>query len=99
MKDPLDSIYEAEKKVILSVANSESCVIVEHCSDVILNEFPGSFHAFIYADKQSRMERIKEEYGVLEKDVEETLQKKDQARQIYYEIYAKRKWGRIKNYD
>ena len=98
-KAPLDAIYEVDKKVIMKLANTESCVIMEHCSDAILADFPGSFHVFIYADKASRMKRIQYEYGISEKDVEETLHKKDRAREAYYQIYAKRKWGRIKNYD
>lgn len=99
VKAPLDAIYEVDKKVIMALANIESCVIMEHCSDAILTDFPGSFHVFIYADKASRMKRIQYEYGISEKDVEETLHKKDRAREAYYQIYGKRKWGRIKNYD
>ena len=98
-KAPLDAIYEAKRKLLLNLANTESCVIMGHCSDAILTDFPGSFHVFIHADKASRMKRIQYEYGILEKDVEETLHKKDKARETYYQIYAKRKWGHIKNYD
>lgn len=98
-KAPLDEIFQAEKKVIIEAVNKESCVIVEHCSDSILADFPGSFDVFIYADKENRMKRIQYEYGIPENNVEETLNKKDQARKAYYEIYAKRKWGRIKNYN
>ena len=98
-KAPLDAIYEVDKKVVMKLAKTESCVIMGHCSDVILSDFPGIFHVFIYADKVSRMKRIQYEYGILEKDVEETLHKKDRAREIYYQIYGKRKWGHIKNYD
>lgn len=98
-KSPLDAIYEVNKKAIMKLANTESCVIMGHCSDSILTDFPGSFHVFIHADKASRMKRIQYEYGILEKDVEETLHKKDKARETYYQIYAKRKWGHIKNYD
>jgi cytidylate kinase len=72
---------------------------MEHCSDSILADFKGSFHVFIHADKASRMKRIQYEYGISEKNVEETLHKTDRARETYYQIYAERKWGRIKNYD
>jgi len=98
-KAPLDVIYEADKKVIMKLAKTESCVIMGHCSDAILTDFPGAFHVFIHADKASRMKRIQYEYGILEKDVEEMIHKKDRAREIYYQIYAKRKLGQVKNYD
>ncbi|PRR81992.1 AAA family ATPase [Clostridium vincentii] len=98
-KAPLDAIYEAEKKIIINLANTESCVIIGCCSDVILKDLPGSFHLFIHADKVKRMERIQYEYGIPQKNVEETLHKKDRAREDYYQMYAERKWGRIKNYD
>lgn len=39
------------------------------------------------------------EYGISEKDVEEKLNRRDRAREAYYQIYAKGKWGRINNYD
>ncbi|MBW9153054.1 cytidylate kinase family protein [Clostridium estertheticum] len=98
-KDPLNAIYESEKRAIMKIANTESCVIMEHCSDSILADYKGSFHVFIHADKASRMKRIQYEYGISEKNVEETLHKTDRARETYYQIYAERKWGRIKNYD
>jgi uncharacterized membrane protein YczE/cytidylate kinase len=98
-KAPLDAIYEVDKKVITKLASTKSCVIMGHCSDAILAGFPGSFHIFIHADKASRMERIQYEYGISKKDVEETLHKKDRAREAYYHIYAERKLGDVKNYD
>lgn len=98
-KSPLDAIYEAEKKFIINLAHTESCVIMGHCSDSILAGFPNVFNVFIHADKPSRIKRIQYEYGIPEKDIEETLQKTDKARETYYQIYAKRKWGRIRNYD
>ena len=98
-KDPLNAIYESEKRTIMKLANTESCVIMEHCSDSILADFPGCFHVFIHANKESRMKRIQYEYGISEENVEETLHKTDRARESYYQIYAERKWGRIKNYD
>ncbi|WP_186005569.1 cytidylate kinase family protein [Clostridium sp. DL-VIII] len=98
-KAPLDAIYEVDKKVITKLANIKSCVIMGHCSDAILADFPRSFHVFIHADKAIRMERIQYEYGISKKDVEETLHKKDRAREIYYHIYAERKLGDVKNYD
>nr|WP_281418724.1 cytidylate kinase family protein [Clostridium frigoris] len=98
-KDPLNAIYESEKRSIMKLANTESCVIMEHCSDSILADYPSCFHVFIHADKASRMKRIQYEYGISEKNVEETLNKTDRARETYYQIYSERRWGRIKNYD
>ena len=98
-KAPLDAIYEAEKKFIIKLANTESCVIMGHCSDSILADYKNCFNVFIHADKASRIQRIQYEYGIPEKDIEETLQKTDRARETYYHLYAKRKWGRTKNYD
>lgn len=98
-KAPLDAIYEVDRKVITKLADTKSCVIMGHCSDAILADYPNAFHVFIHADKASRMERIQYEYGIPKKDVEETLYKEDRAREAYYQIYANRKWGGIKNYD
>lgn len=98
-KAPLDAIYEVDRKVITSLANTKSCIIIGHCSDAILAGYPNAFHVFIHADKASRIERIQYEYGIPKKDVEETLYKEDRAREAYYQIYANRKWGGIKNYD
>jgi uncharacterized membrane protein YczE/cytidylate kinase len=61
-KSPLDAIYEAEKKFIINLANTESCVIMGHCSDSILADFPNVFNVFIHADKSSRIKRIQYEY-------------------------------------
>jgi len=55
-----------------------------YCSDSILADLSGSFNVVIHADKTIRMKCIQYEYGIPEKDIEETLQKMDRERETYY---------------
>lgn len=96
---PADTIYFAQTKIIKSLAESESCVIVGRCSDYILRDNNDCLHIFIYSDTQDRAKRILERYGENEKPIHKRIADKDARRKIYYSHYTDRPWGIPQNYD
>ena len=96
---PADTIYFTQTKIIKSLAEKESCVIVGRCSDYILRDNSDCLHIFIYSDMEDRAKRVLERYGDSEKPIQKRIADKDTRRKIYYSHYTDRPWGIPQNYD
>lgn len=96
---PADTIYFAQAKMIKSLAEKESCVIIGRCSDYIFRDHSGCLHVFIYSDMEDRAKRILERYGDSKKPIQKRITDKDTRRKIYYSHYTDRPWGIPQNYD
>ena len=94
-----DYLWEVQRKVILELAEKESCVIVGRCADYILRETADCLTAFIHASMEYRMNRIVEVYGEREESPEQRVKEKDKRRAAYHRFYTNMKWGYAKNYQ
>ena len=94
-----DYLWEVQRKVILELAEKESCVIVGRCADYILRETADCLTAFIHASMEYRMNRIVEVYGEREGSPEQRVKEKDKRRAAYHRFYTNMKWGYAKNYQ
>ena len=74
-----DIVYEAQRKVILELADKESCVIIGRNADYILKDTEGIqlVRAFIYAPNDVRIHNIMESHNLSEKDAKLLLDEKD----------------------
>ena len=100
--DPLtnqDRLWIAQKRMILELGATESCVIVGRCADAILEDQADCLRVFIHASFEQRAKRIVEVYGETEVPTERRLRDKDKRRISYYQYYTDRTWGDINNYD
>ena len=94
-----DFLWNIQCSSILQIADKGPCVIVGRNADYILKDRDDVFHAFIYADKDFRAERIVRLYGESEKTPEARLQEKDKRRKVNYQHYTGRNWGDAQLYD
>ena len=74
-----DMVYEAQRKVILELADRESCVIIGRNADYILKDTKDIdlLRAFIYAPDEVRIHNIMESHNLSEKDARILLLEKD----------------------
>jgi cytidylate kinase len=93
-----DYLWDIQSKVILELAERESCVIVGRCADYILRDKADCLKVFIHSDMDKRAERIVKQYGERTDTPEKRLKDKDARRRAYYQFYTGEKWGNIKNY-
>lgn len=93
-----DRLWSIQRKVILELAEKESCVIVGRCADYILKGRADCLNVFIHADMEHRAERIVKEYGEREETPEQRLRDKDKRRSAYHRFYTDMKWGCAQNY-
>ena len=93
-----DDLWKIQRKVILELAEKESCVIVGRCADYILKDIQDCLTVFIHSDMQHRAERIVRQYGERTETPEKRLKDKDKRRAAYYQFYTDMKWGDVRHY-
>ena len=63
-----DMVYEAQRKVILDLAQKEPCVIVGRNADYILKDREDVLNVFIHGDMPEKIQRISRLYHVSEQE-------------------------------
>ena len=93
-----DMVYEAQRKVILDLAEKESCVIIGRNADYILKDRDDVLNVFIHGDMPEKKQRIMGLYNVGEKEAVRMMADTDKRRMTNYNFYTEQKWGYASNY-
>ena len=93
-----DLVYEAQRKVILELAEKESCVIIGRNADYILKDRDDVLNVFIHGDTPEKIQRIIRLYNVEEQKVVKMMVDIDKRRMANYNFYTNQKWGKASNY-
>ena len=94
-----DKIWMMQRKLILDLAEKESCVIVGRCSDYTLRDNKNCLRVFFCAPMENRMKRVMDRLHLSEKDAKQKIQKEDKWRADNYRYYTGRIWGASANFD
>ncbi len=92
-------IFLAEQKVIRQLAAEGPAIFLGHCAEEALKEHKGVVRVFIHSDIKEKRERVMEDYGIPEKDVESMMKKFDKKRSNYFFANTGRKWNDLSKYD
>lgn len=93
-----DMVYESQRKVILEIAEKESCVIIGRNADFILRDRNDVLNVFIHGDIPEKTQRITHLYNVAEKEAVKMMADTDKRRMTNYNFYTEQKWGNASNY-
>ena len=93
-----DLVYEAQRKVILELAEKESCVIIGRNADYILKDRDDVLNVFIHGDMPEKIKRITGLYNVKEKEAVKMMADTDKRRRTNYNFYTDQNWGKASNY-
>ena len=93
-----DMVYEAQRKVILELAEKQPCVIVGRNADYILKDRDDVLNVFIHGDMPEKIQRIIDLYNVDEKEAVKMIADTDKRRMTNYNFYTDQKWGKAGNY-
>ena len=93
-----DIVYEAQRKIILELAEKESCVIIGRNADFILKDRDDVLNVFIHGDLPQKTERICRLYQVNERDAAKMMADTDKRRMTNYNFYTEQRWGKASNY-
>ena len=75
-----DMVYEAQRKVILELADKESCVIIGRNADYILKDRDDVMNVFIHGNMPEKTQRIMSLYNVEEKEAVKMMTDTDKRR-------------------
>ena len=94
-----DMVYEAQRNVILKIAEKESCVIIGRNADFILKDREDVLNVFIHGDMPEKVQRIGKLYNVAEANAAKMITETDKRRRTNYNFYTDQKWGMASNYS
>ena len=93
-----DMVYEAQRKVILELAEKEPCVIIGRNADYILKDRDDVLNVFLHGDMPEKIKRITGLYNVKEKEAVKMMADTDKRRRTNYNFYTDQNWGKASNY-
>ena len=91
-------MYEAQRNVILELAEKEPCVIIGRNADYILKDRDDVLNVFIHGDMPEKIQRISHLHNVDEKEAVKMMADTDKRRMTNYNFYTEQKWGKASNY-
>ena len=93
-----DMVYEAQRKVIMEIAEKENCVIIGRNADFILKDRKDVLNVFIHGSIPEKVRRICSLYNVTEVDAIKMINDIGKRRRTNYNFYTEQKWGMAENY-
>ena len=93
-----DMVYEAQRNIILELAEKEPCVIIGRNADYILKDRDDVMNVFIHGDMPEKIKRITGLYNVKEKEAVKMMADTDKRRRTNYNFYTDQNWGKASNY-
>ena len=93
-----DMVHEAQRKVILELAEKAPCVIIGRNADYILKDRDDVLNVFIHGDMPEKIQRITHLYNVGEQEAVKMMADTDKRRMANYNFYTEQNWGKASNY-
>lgn len=95
-----DAVTQLQFNYIKERAESgESFVIVGRCAETVLKGHPALVSIFVLGDYDKKVERIKEEYSLSEKEAKSYIKTIDKKRKSYHNYNCDLHWGDSRLYD
>lgn len=94
------NLYNIQAKIIRDLANTESCIIIGKCADVVLKNFSNVISVYIEAPREDCVKSIMEKMSVTEQEANRMIYHTDKYRADYYKYYSGGGcWTNPTNYD
>ena len=93
-----DMLYEAQRKVILELADKEPCIIIGRNADFVLKDREDVMNVFIHGDIPEKTKRICRMHNVSETEAVKMMADTDKRRMTNYNFYTDQQWGKASNY-
>ncbi len=94
------NLYNIQARIIRDLANTESCIIIGKCADVVLRNFGNVISVYIEAPRDACVQSIMEKMSVTEQEANRMIYHTDKYRADYYKYYSGGGcWTNPTNYD
>ena len=94
-----EAVLKAEKEILQSIANEESCVIAGRSAFFVTNGHQNRLNILIQASMDHRVNRIMGKRGISEKEAKKIIEEVDEAREEYLKNNARTSRYDTRNYD
>ena len=91
-------LFMEQSKVIQTLADKESCVIIGRCSDYVLKNEYNVINIFVHAPEEARAKRVADRENIPVEKAKIHVLRTDKARSAYYNYFTGQNWGESKNY-
>lgn len=83
-----DSIFDAQRRIIVDLAEKQSCIIVGRCADYVLRDLKNVINIFIYAPYDARLVNCVERLDMKPDEARRMIASVDRARESYHRHYC-----------
>jgi len=94
-----EAILKAEREILQSIANEESCVIAGRSAFFVTNGIHNRLNILIQASMDFRLKRVMAKQGLSEKEAKKVIKEVDEAREEYLKNNAHTSRYDTHNYD
>ena len=94
-----EAVLKAEKDILQSIANEESCVIAGRSAFFVTNGHQNRLNILIQASMESRLKRVMAKQGISEKEAKKIIKEVDETREEYMKNNAHTSRYDTRNYD
>ena len=94
-----ENLFRYQAKVMLGLAQNESCVMIGRCADFILRDRPNVLRVFIHAPEEVRVRRVMQRRNLSEAEARRHMRQVDKRRADYYRAFTGSDWRDAGHYD
>lgn len=95
-----DNMFSIQAQICRNLAETESCIIVGKCANIVLKNYTNVVSVFVDADLDACVKGITERLCCTEKEAKEVIAYTDKHRREFYEYYSGgHEWKDPKDYD
>lgn len=94
-----DRIFVTQSRIIHTLAQDKSCVVIGRCADYILRDHPNKFSVLVFSDIEFAKQRIARESHLSLSEAEKKIHKTNHVRRNHYWQYTNHKWDDASLYD
>ncbi|MDR0841400.1 MAG: MATE family efflux transporter [Christensenellaceae bacterium] len=96
--EPVQQAIIAQEKIIRTIADAGSCVIVGRAADFVLRDHKNIVRIFIHAPEAFRIAQVMKNYGDTKEQGEKSIARSDAARSSYFTKISGAEWGAAEQY-
>lgn len=95
-----DALFQMQSEFLQKKANlGESFVVVGRCAETVLKGREGLITIFILGDELTKLQDVKEKFGLSDKEALKKMRRHDLKRKSYHNRHSVIKWGDSRGYD
>ena len=94
-----ENLFNYQAKVIRHLAETESCVIIGRCANMILKDYPNVLRVFVYGDWDFRICEASKKLSGSTRDIEKFMHKDDKRKEDLSKRFMGVDWADMTKYN